>query len=128
LVAVRGVLDEVGLGDLEALLLPAAGLAHGPLRRVEIVLIPGHAADGGGLRGGRLGLLGGAAVVVLLPGIALHTGPLPAAAARESRAGAAAAGGRGRAGRSVYARPARGRPTGGAGGGGPARGAPHHRA
>jgi RNA polymerase sigma factor (sigma-70 family) len=84
-----------------SLLLAAAGLAHRPLGRVEVVLVAGHAADRGGLRGGQLGLLGGKGVVVLLPGIALHAGPLPAGAAGASRAA-------GRAGRrSLTGRPAR---------------------
>jgi hypothetical protein len=53
---VRGVLDQRLLGALEALGLAAAGLDHGTLGRVE-VLVAGDAADAGGLCGGGVDLL-----------------------------------------------------------------------
>jgi hypothetical protein len=51
-VAVLGVLDEVLLGELEALGLPAAALVDGAHLRRELVLVAGDTADATGFGGG----------------------------------------------------------------------------
>src|SRR4051794_19824673 len=61
--AVRGVLDELILGELEALGLPAAGLVDRLHRLVAVGVVQARAADAARL-GGRGRLLGGDEVVV----------------------------------------------------------------